>query len=582
MDAGNTPTSVPGPGERNPCGEGLRNDQLSREDDPGSDDENHPPGSDNDNPPHPDSDDDIPSPEFDDDDADNSPPPPNPEEEDDDPAITLETLKTDLQFIGMVEDATLESQFSPAELHALRNPQETRTSLLDDKELRLAISLYISSLDRKQSQTAYDENRDSILECYSESNLLSYDQAKRRVSNLSGVISWKHHMCADSCVGFTGPFADLEACPRCSQPRYDMDEYRKSGGRKKIPRKVFTTFPLGLQLQARWKSPEMAQKMAYRRNKTREELDRERDDAYVFDDIFCGSDYLDAAEKGDIKDQDMVVMLSLDGAQLFRNKKSDCWIYIWIILDLAPDERYKIRNIVPGGIIPGPNHPKNLDSFLFPGLSHVSAIQKEGLKIWDAHRRAAVLSFIFVLLVLADAVAMADVSGSVGHHGRKGCRLLCPLMGRNKPGGSHYYPVLLKPHGPDNPSSNHDDIPIDNLPSADPKKYREDLNYVLTSQDEAEYRQRRRETGIKKPTIFDGLPRVLEPPTCFPGDIMHQPVINLTALMLDLWSDRDGCRKGDPRGIWPWAVLKGEIWKIHGEAVARAASYFPRSFDRTP
>jgi hypothetical protein len=412
--------------------------------------------------------------------------------------------------------------------------------------------------------------------------MLSYDQAKRRVSNLSGVVSWKHHMCVDSCVGFTGPFANLEACPRCFQPRYDVDEYRKSGGKKKVPRKVFTTFPLGPQLQARWKSPEMAQKMSYRRSKTQEELDRERDDTYVFDDIFCGSDYLDAAEKGDIKDNDMVVMLSLDGAQLFRNKKSDCWIYIWIILDLAPDERYKIRNIIPGGIIPGPNNPKNLDSFLFPGLSHVSAIQKEGLKLWDAHRRAAVLSFIFVLLVLADAVAMADVSGSVGHHGRKGCRLLCPLPGRNKLGGSHYYPALLKPDGPDNPNADHDDISINSLPPADPKKYRRDLNSVLTSDDEAEYRQRRRETGIKKPTIFDGLLRILHPPTCFPGDIMHQPVINLTALMLDLWCDRDGCRKGDPDGIWPWAVLRGEVWKAHGAAVARAASYFPRSFDRTP
>ena len=63
---------------------------------------------------------------------------------------------------------------------------------------------------------------------------------------------------------------------------------------------------------------------------------------------------------------------------------------------------------------------------------------------------------------------------------------------------------------------------------------------------------------------------------------MHQPVINLTGLMLELWGNRDGCRKGNPDGFWPWAVLKGDIWKAHGEAIARAASYFPRSFDRTP
>jgi hypothetical protein len=63
---------------------------------------------------------------------------------------------------------------------------------------------------------------------------------------------------------------------------------------------------------------------------------------------------------------------------------------------------------------------------------------------------------------------------------------------------------------------------------------------------------------------------------------MHQPVINLTGLMFDLWCDRDACRKGDPHGVWDWAVLKGDVWTTHGKAVASAASCFPRSFDRTP
>ena len=43
----------------------------------------------------------------------------------------------------------------------------------------------------------------------------------------------------------------------------------------------------------------------------------------TYDDIFCGLDYLDAFENGEINDYDMVVMLSMDGAQLYRNKKSD-------------------------------------------------------------------------------------------------------------------------------------------------------------------------------------------------------------------------------------------------------------------
>ena len=47
---------------------------------------------------------------------------------------------------------------------------------------------------------------------------------------------------------------------------------------------------------------------------------------YVYNDIFCGLDYLDsdAVESGKIKDYNIVIMFSIDGAQLYCNKKSDC------------------------------------------------------------------------------------------------------------------------------------------------------------------------------------------------------------------------------------------------------------------
>ena len=106
--------------------------------------------------------------------------------------------------------------------------------------------------------------------------MLSYDQVKRRVSSLSGVLTWQHDMCVDSCVGFTGLYARLEECPRCQQPRYDPEKLAKSNGRTKVPQKSFTTFPIGPQLQSRWKNPRMAQKMHYRRKKT-EDIFRDRD-----------------------------------------------------------------------------------------------------------------------------------------------------------------------------------------------------------------------------------------------------------------------------------------------------------------
>ena len=502
----------------------------------------------------------------------------------DEPTITRKDMKTTLQFIQMLEEATLDTQFSPRELEAFQNPQEILSSPSDNPDLLLSISNYVANLNA--SQDIYIKNRLNTQRRSPEIKMLSYDQVQRRVSRLSGVVTWQHDMCIDSCVGFTGPYAELDHCPhpRCRKPRYDQRKLEKSGGKNKVPLKTFATFPIGPQLQSRWKSPDMAQKMHYRRNKTadilREHAEGTQDG---YDDILGGYAYLDAVEDGRIGDHDTVLMLSMDGAQLLRNKKSDCWIYIWILLDLGPDERYKVRNIIPGGIIPGPGKPKDIDSFLFPGLAHVSALQNEGLHIWDGYDRVAVISFLFLLLVLADAVAMAELSGSVGHHGKRGCRLMCSFSGRNKPGGSHYYPVLLRPLDSDAPGSNHLDVDICSIYPPDAAEYRRDLNLVLASPTNAEYGRRRLETGIKKASIFDGIPRILELPTCFPGDIMHQPVINLTTLMFELWCERGHCRTGDESNdIWDWAVLKGDVWKAHGQAVADAAPYFPRSFDRTP
>ena len=104
----------------------------------------------------------------------------------------------------------------------------------------------------------------------------------------------------------------------------------------------------------------------------------------IIEDIAMGLDYLSAVLDGDINPQDIVLMVSLDGAQLQEDKDSDHWMYIWILINLSPDQCYRKYNILPGGFIPGPNKPKNLDLFLVVGLYHLAAIQQEGLKIYNS------------------------------------------------------------------------------------------------------------------------------------------------------------------------------------------------------
>jgi len=63
----------------------------------------------------------------------------------------------------------------------------------------------------------------------------------------------------------------------------------------------------------------------------------------IYDNILCGQAYLDAVGDAPINEYDTVLMLSVEGAQLYKNKKLECWIYIiWIIVNLSPDKCYKI------------------------------------------------------------------------------------------------------------------------------------------------------------------------------------------------------------------------------------------------
>ncbi len=181
------------------------------------------------------------------------------------------------------------------------------------------------------------------------------------------------------------------------------------------------------------------------------------------EDVYDGYAFAQAYKDGKILEDDVTLMLSIDGAQLYRMKSSECWIYIWVILDHNPETRYKKKHIIPGAIIPGPEKPKNIDSFLFPGMYHLSALQREGLKIWDACKKRLAVCRPFLAIVAADGPAMAWISGFVGHQGKHHCRFGCPICGRRKPGGSTYYPCLTRPENYNVEGSNHETIDLKKL-----------------------------------------------------------------------------------------------------------------------
>ncbi|CDO75975.1 hypothetical protein BN946_scf184888.g25 [Trametes cinnabarina] len=508
------------------------------------------------------------------------------EEEMEEVMVTLEDMKRALDFIKLLKGASLDSVHSGLDedtRERLRNPPQEIVEIEDDN-IMLSIELYVTLSNT--SQHYYEDVRKLLMKRKPKLDLLSYHQVKQKVEVLTGIVPIINDMCIDSCVGFTGPYAQLDKCPKCLQPRYDELRVGSQRQSERIPRKQFYTMALGQEIQAVFRTPEGSESMAYLSGLVEnvlEELEREGS-LGSFDDISHGSRFWGAYAAGKISPKDAVVALSIDGAQLHRNKKSDCWIYVWVILSLGPDKHYRKRYVLPGAVIPGPNHPKDLDSFLFPGLYHLSALMQEGLKIWDAAQGSMDLIHVFLALILADGPAMALLSGMVGHSGRRGCRLYCPLLGRRKPNTGNYYPVMLRPLEPYAlPGSCHDDISramCSVSPSHLATEYKDNLACLLTARTPREYEYLRRETGLTKPSIFSGLSRTFDLPGCFPLDYMHLVALNLTDLFLGLWrgtiagsKDADEC---------PWVVLQGDTWVTHGAEVARAAHFLPGSFDRPP
>ncbi|RPD54103.1 hypothetical protein L226DRAFT_472656, partial [Lentinus tigrinus ALCF2SS1-7] len=153
-------------------------------------------------------------------------------------------------------------------------------------------------------------------------------------------------MCEHSCIAYTGPYAKHDTCPVCPEqtPRYET----LNG--KRVPRRTFDTYPFGPQAQALMRSRESVEAMHHRRKMMeafRATIAAGGDPPEVLDDTYFSEEFLEAVDRGDIQDDDMVLMFSVDGAQLYESKQSDCWVYIWVLFDVSPKLRYKKRYVLP-------------------------------------------------------------------------------------------------------------------------------------------------------------------------------------------------------------------------------------------
>ena len=473
--------------------------------------------------------------------------------------------------IQALRNATLEeSGMAPDDVVRLRDPQPAFCGLdMSDTHLIKSLWHFLYSTDTLRDH--YEVICKVNMAAYPNDEFLSFDQAKRTLKKLSGVAPIRHDCCISSCAAFTGAYSDLDACPYCKSPRYD------NNGK---PCWQFTTIRIGPVLQALYMSPKTAKDMHYLENrltKIEEHLRTHNGKMESYDDTACSQDLLQAWTSGQFTKDDIALQFSIDSAQLYQDRTSDCWMFIWIIHNLPPGLCYKKAFVIPGGFVPG--KPKEMDSFLFLSLYHVAAVQCEGFKYFDASTSALIPHSIpLIMIASADGPGAASMSGFVGHSGKQGCRLYCEIIGRRRENDGHYFPVMSKLYSYNIPGCCHDDVTFKDLRNSQQNTgttYERNLRLLLSARTPAQYNKYRLQTGLCKPTLFSGL-MTIGIPNIFTMDLMHLSVLNDPDLLLGLWRGTIKHYPPDNISTWDWAVLKDQKqWKAHGETIKAAIPFIP-------
>lgn len=77
------------------------------------------------------------------------------------------------------------------------------------------------------------------------------------------------------------------------------------------------------------------------------------------------------------------VALSADGFQANKKKRCDIWMIPGLLFNLSSNLRCRCRNLPLISYVPGPDPPKNMQSFLIPSIQEV----------WTAHENNVEMMF---------------------------------------------------------------------------------------------------------------------------------------------------------------------------------------------
>lgn len=382
----------------------------------------------------------------------------------------------------------------------------------------------------RQSHEAYLR----IIKVLSPVQPYSLPKTQDRLTEITGINLVDYHCCINSCMAFTDiAHRDLDTCLVCNEARLD------SNGN---PRKIFGYIPLIHCLRVQYGNAFRAQTLSEYPASLRSSQGDKPFDAVdnKIRDIWDGKQIRELrAKKGFFMDNtDIAFGFSSDGFTVFagRGKNFQSWPLLLINYNLPPTQRYRKRNVILLGHIPGPSQKKiDIDSFLRPFINEMKLLQVGVSDTWNAFTEEKFTLRAHLITISADTKARALLAGTTGCNSYRYCPYCCAFAIWNK----HCYCPFSLPRPETVPAeqrskvfqSGFKPLNIQTLPChSNVDRRRIGFNALMDSN----WKHSAKTQGITRFTIFSELHSV-NLYSAFVLDMMHLGWENLIPMMMEHW-----------------------------------------------
>ncbi len=260
---------------------------------------------------------------------------------------------------------------------------------------------------------------------FSKAGMENLAKTRSHVRSLSRIEPVRFACCINSCICYTGPYAELDECPQCGTSRLS-----KSGR----ARRTFSYMPLIPRLRALVSNRTYATRLQYHADEhAKAHMPGMTTD--IFDGLHYRSLLREPVVVGDrtlphnyfSDHRDIALGFATDGFAPFKKRKHTAWILLIFNYNLPPDQRFQKDNILCAGIIPGPKKPWDADSFIYPLVRELLELAN-GMSTYDALSNSLFPLHAYVIAGFGDIPAVSMLMHMKGHNAVCPCRM-CEIKG---------------------------------------------------------------------------------------------------------------------------------------------------------